>query len=96
MPYNMKKEGMYYDDGGSLKAIPSENKGLPKLPKDVRNKMGYMQEGAEYIDDREYVMRNGGVTNFDLAKKGMGGSLNPVTSTRSGKSVPGMYNNNKN
>ena len=34
--------------GGSinLKPIPAENKGLPKLPKKVRNKMGFMQAGG--------------------------------------------------
>ena len=30
----------------SLKPIPAENKGLPKLPKKVRNKMGFMQAGG--------------------------------------------------
>ena len=30
----------------ALKDIPPDNKGLPKLPTDVRNKMGYMQEGG--------------------------------------------------
>jgi hypothetical protein len=29
-----------------LKPIPSDNKGLPKLPKKVRNKMGFMREGG--------------------------------------------------
>jgi hypothetical protein len=29
-----------------LKPIPSGNKGLPKLPKRVRNKMGFMQKGG--------------------------------------------------
>ena len=33
-------------DGGSLKAVPEDNKGLSKLPEDVRNKMGYMNEGG--------------------------------------------------
>jgi hypothetical protein len=32
--------------GGSLKPIPSGNKGLAKLPKDVRNKMGFMAKGG--------------------------------------------------
>ena len=32
--------------GGSLKAVPSGNKGLSKLPTDVRNKMGYMKRGG--------------------------------------------------
>jgi hypothetical protein len=29
-----------------LKPIPPGNKGLPKLPKEVRNKMGYFVEGG--------------------------------------------------
>ena len=32
--------------GGALKKIPKGNKGLPKLPKEVRNKMGYMKDGG--------------------------------------------------
>jgi len=31
---------------GSLKPIPSDNKGLPNLPKEVRAEMGYMQDGG--------------------------------------------------
>ena len=33
--------------GASLKSVPSKAKGLSKLPKGVRNKMGYMQEGGK-------------------------------------------------
>jgi len=33
-------------DGGSLKSVPSGNKGLSKLPAGVRNKMGYMKSGG--------------------------------------------------
>ena len=29
-----------------MKAIPKGNKGLAKLPKTVRNKMGYMKRGG--------------------------------------------------
>ena len=29
-----------------LKPIPAKNKGLPKLPKKVRNQMGYMSQGG--------------------------------------------------
>ena len=43
--------------GGQLKAIPTGNKGLSKLPENVRNKMGYMQEGGEVEDKRD---RKGG------------------------------------
>ena len=36
-----------YNEGGSAKkSVPSQNKGLSKLPKDVRNKMGYMKDGG--------------------------------------------------
>ena len=40
-PIRDRKEG-----GDTLKPIPEDNKGLPNLPKDVRNEMGYMQEGG--------------------------------------------------
>ncbi len=33
-------------DGGMLKAVPADNKGLKKLPTKVRNKMGYMKSGG--------------------------------------------------
>ena len=29
-----------------LKPVPKSNKGLPKLPRTVRNKMGYMKKGG--------------------------------------------------
>ena len=40
-PVVTRKEG-----GDTLKSIPEDNKGLPNLPKNVRNEMGYMQEGG--------------------------------------------------
>ena len=33
-------------DGGMLKSVPADNKGLKKLPTKVRNKMGYMKKGG--------------------------------------------------
>lgn len=33
--------------GGNLKPIPAGNKGLPNLPEEVRNKMGYMKKGGK-------------------------------------------------
>lgn len=33
--------------GGELKPVPSDNKGLGKLPKKVRNDMGYMAYGGK-------------------------------------------------
>ena len=34
-----------FKEGGQLKPIPEDNKGLPNLPTDVRNKMGFMKKG---------------------------------------------------
>lgn len=31
---------------GNLKPVPAKNKGLKKLPKPVRNKMGFMKKGG--------------------------------------------------
>jgi hypothetical protein len=41
-----KKHNLVMEEGGSLKPIPSDNKGLPNLPKAVRNNMGYMKHGG--------------------------------------------------
>jgi hypothetical protein len=41
-----KEYPIRYAKGGGLKPIPKGNKGLPKLPKSVRNKMGYMAKGG--------------------------------------------------
>lgn len=38
-----------YKEGDSLKAVPSDKKGLAKLPTEVRNKMGYMKIGGEKL-----------------------------------------------
>ena len=35
-----------YGKGGTVKAVPKGNKGLAKLPKTVRNKMGFMKKGG--------------------------------------------------
>jgi hypothetical protein len=39
-----------------LKAVPEDNKGLGKLPKDVRNRMGYMKKGGKAM--KEYSTPN--------------------------------------
>jgi hypothetical protein len=41
-----KEYPIRYAKGGGLKPIPKGNKGLPKLPESVRNKMGYMAKGG--------------------------------------------------
>ncbi len=70
-----------YAEGGELKPVPNDNKGLPKLPKEVRNRMGYMAKGGSlkghglaigdeivnvYRDDI-YVLNRGVVYMVDLS-----------------------------
>ena len=46
---NARKKGMglkMAEGGSALKAVPSGNTGLSKLPTPVRNKMGYMKKGG--------------------------------------------------
>jgi hypothetical protein len=47
-----KYKGTKKAEGGEmkgLKPIPAANRGLPKLPKKVRNKMGFMREGGSVM-----------------------------------------------
>lgn len=41
------KKGAKAEKGASLKEVPSKAKGLSKLPKEVRNKMGYAKYGSK-------------------------------------------------
>ena len=53
-------------DGGGLRDIPEGNKGLPKLPTEVRNKMGYMKKGGKVMK-----MRGGGAATRGVNYKVM-------------------------
>ena len=47
-----QEEPMMMAGGGALKPVPEGNKGLGKLPEDVRNRMGYMNMGGPlYAED---------------------------------------------
>lgn len=50
MPQSKKKMGgkvvKKAAAGASLKKVPAGNAGLPKLPKDVRNKIGFKKQGG--------------------------------------------------
>ena len=69
MPANMKKAGKKYmyggmkkkkmSKGGTLKPVPKDNKGLGKLPEDVRNKMGYMMYGGSKVKKMKPYMYGG-------------------------------------
>ena len=41
-----------------LKPIPKGNKGLPKLPKSVRNKIGFMRDGGEVNAHKREAMQS--------------------------------------
>ena len=47
-------EGRFAGGGMALKEVPEDNPGLGKLPEEVRNKMGFMNEGGKV------KMANGG------------------------------------
>lgn len=69
MPANMKKAGKKFmyggmkkkkmSKGGALKPVPKDNKGLGKLPEDVRNKMGYMMYGGSKVKKMKPHMYGG-------------------------------------
>ena len=42
--------------GGSLKSVPAGNKGLKKLPTEVRNKMGFMKKGG-MVPNEKYIKK---------------------------------------
>ena len=66
-----KYKGTKKANGGSvsnnnLKPIPASNKGLPNLPKKVRNQMGYMQNGGAV---KSFVARGCGAIDPSRKKK---------------------------
>ncbi len=56
---------------GGLKDIPPENKGLPKLPKEVRNKMGFKKKGGTMKMKLGGVARGGGAAIQGTGFKGV-------------------------
>ena len=65
----MKTKG--YKAGGPLKEAPEGNKGLKKLPKEVRNKMGYMSKGG-MMKSKGYA-KGGAMKTKGYAKGGAAG-----------------------
>ena len=61
-------------EGGALKPIPEDNKGLPNLPEDVRNEMGYMQAGGMTEMQNDPLTRE--VTAFLLGESNNEEALN--------------------
>ena len=56
---------------GGLKDIPPENKGLPKLPTEVRNKMGFKKKGGTMKMKLGGVARGGGAATSGTRFKGV-------------------------
>ncbi len=58
----------------NLKPIPANNKGMPNLPKSVRNKMGYMAKGGKARKGYAY----GSMVRKPMYGGGMAMSANPM------------------
>ena len=61
-----KKSKVGSVSNNNLKPIPASNKGLPNLPKKVRNQMGYMQNGGAV---KSFVARGCGAIDPSRKKK---------------------------
>ena len=59
---------VFKKDGGGLREIPEGNKGLPKLPKEVRNKMGFMKDGGAPKPGSKVSVKEIDKMMFDLKK----------------------------
>ena len=70
MKSKMKAKG-YRAGGGPLKKAPEGNTGLKKLPKEVRNKMGYMSKGG-MMKSKGYA-KGGAMKTKGYAKGGVAG-----------------------
>ena len=57
--------------GGSLKAVPADNKGLKKLPTEVRNKMGFMKKGGVVSDTKKKQFKANQAGQKSFNKKAM-------------------------
>ena len=57
--------------GGSLKAVQPNQKGLKKLPTEVRNKMGYMKKGGVVSDAKKKQFKENKAGQKSFNKKAM-------------------------
>jgi hypothetical protein len=71
-----KMGGQYKNKGGimekNLKPIPADNKGLPNLPKKVRNQIGFMNNGGGVKTGagiKSFIARGCGAVMNDRRKK---------------------------
>ena len=69
-----------------MKTVPKGNKGLAKLPKAVRNKMGYMKKGGT-----PKKMNTGGVSTTKPKKRPGSGLKKTSRSTAKANSLAAMW-----
>ena len=65
------KDRMGLKMGGSLKSVPAGNKGLKKLPTEVRNKMGFMKKGGVVSDTKKKQFKANKAGQKSFNKKAM-------------------------
>ena len=77
-----------------LKSVPSGNKGLKKLPTEVRNKMGYMAKGGAVMKAKggSVKMAKGGSVKMaggGMASKGyaIGGAIDEIKKKKTAKGM---------
>ena len=79
---------MQFAKGGELKAVPDDNKGLSKLPTDVRKKMGYMKSGGLYDNinaKRKRIAAGSGEKMRKVGAKGAPSSMDFINSAKTAK-----------
>ena len=73
----MKEDGKKpkkFASGGTLKDVPEDNKGLSKLPTEVRNKMGFMKAGGLYENIHKKQARIAAGSKEKMRKPGSKGA----------------------
>ena len=77
--------------GKNLKPVPEGNKGLKKLPTEVRNKMGFMKKGGQVAGPKGYTKKKKPKSFAELVYSSSDGSeYQKDKVTKSGKRLGGF------
>ena len=79
--------------GKNLKPVPEGNKGLKKLPTEVRNKMGFMKKGGQVAGPKGYRRKPKTETMKDLGYEPLPFK---VPEGKKGDAIRAMFLNRKN
>ena len=79
--------------GKNLKPVPKGNKGLKKLPTEVRNKMGFMKKGGQVAGPKGYRRKPKTETMKDLGYEPLPFK---VPEGKKGDAIRAMFLNRKN